>query len=343
MQSESFDVKARASEVRFLRFGWAVILLGVGGFLVWANVAPLDRGIAVQGALVAEGNRQSVQHTAGGRIQSLMVREGERVVEGQVLMRLDKTQSQALLNASLASERGLGEQIQATLRTKGSKQTQAQLLDQQLAGLRPLAQEGLVPANRVLEMERQAAQLKGLIAQDGGLVAQAQQQLQEVRERIVSQKHDVEQAEIRAPASGVAQSLSVFGPGAVISPGQVLLEIVPASARLLAEAQVPVNLIDRLQPGLQVELMFTALNQAQTPTGKGEVLVVSPDRIVDERTGVPYYRIQTSIDMVDMPDGAPGLRHGMPVELFVKTGERTLVSYLLKPLNDRMRSGMREN
>jgi membrane fusion protein, protease secretion system len=90
-------------------------------------------------------------------------------------------------------------------------------------------------------------------------------------------------------------------------------------------------------------LMFTALNQAQTPTAQGEVLVVSPDRIVDERTGVPYYRMQTSIDMTEMPSDVMNLRHGMPVDVFVKTGERTLISYLLKPLSDRMRSGMREN
>lgn len=332
---------ATGAERRYLWLGWGVLALGLGGFLAWAWWAPLDRGVAVQGTLVADGNRQPVQHLSGGRVQAVLVREGDAVAEGQVLIRLDTTAVQAELNAAQASASGLNELIQATRRSRDARQTQARLLAAQIADLRPLADEGIVPRNRLVDLERQAAQLAGALAQDAGSIAQATQQIAEITERQAARRHELQAAEVRATSAGTVQALSVFGPGTVISAGQVLMEIVPANAPLRVEAQVPVHLIDRLQPGLEVELMFTALNQSQTPTAQGEVLVVTPDRLVDERTGIPYYRIQTSLQGAAASDTR--LRHGMPVDVFVKTGERPLASYLLKPLTDRLRSGMREN
>jgi len=122
----------------------------------------------------------------------------------------------------------------------------------------------------------------------------------------------------------------------------VLMEIVPRDAALVVEAQVPVNLIDRLHPGLPVELNFTALNLRTTPVIRGEVLGVSPDRVVDQRTGTPFYRMRTSIGDAESAEHLQ-LRHGMPVDVFVKTGERSLMSYLVKPFLDRWRGGMRED
>lgn len=326
---------------RLLRLGWLVILLGFGGFLAWAALAPLDRGVAVQGALIAEGNRKPVQHTTGGRVAEVLVREGDAVREGQVLVRLDTTQTRALANASREAMAGLRSQIEGTRAARATRRTQVQSLAQQMAGMRPLAQDGFVPRNRLSELERQEQQLAGAIAQDDGAIAQTEKQLEEIRQRLVAQEYELTQAEIRANATGIVQALAVFGPGVVITPGQVLMEIVPRDAPLIVEAQVPVNLIDRLRPGLPVELNFTALNLNTTPVVRGEVLVVSPDRLVDQRTGIPYYRMRTTVG--DASAAALPLRHGMPVDVFVKTGERSLMSYLVKPFLDRWRGGMRED
>jgi protease secretion system membrane fusion protein len=327
---------------RLLRLGWLVMLFGFGGFLAWAFLAPLDGGVAVQGALVAEGNRKPVQHTSGGRVAEVLVREGDAVREGQVLVRLDTTQTRAIVNAARESLAGLRSQVLATRAARATRVAQVQSLREQMAGVRPLAQEGYVPKNRLSELERQDQQLAGAIAQDDGTIAQAEKQMDEIRQKLVAQEYELAQAEIRANATGIVQSLAVFGPGVVISPGQVLMEIVPRDAALVVEAQVPVNLIDRVRPGLPVELNFTALNRNTTPVLNGEVLGISPDRIVDQRTGTPYYRMRTSVGDVG-PAVALALRHGMPVDVFVKTGERSLMSYLVKPFVDRWHGGMRED
>lgn len=341
MQPDAQDVPPQGGEKRYLLLGWLVLALGLLGFLGWAWWAPLDRGVAVQGALVADGHRKPVQHLSGGRVQAILVREGDTVVEGQPVARLDTTAARSELNAAEANVIGLTQLIQATRQARQGRQTQARLLAAQMADMRPLAEEGIVPRNRLVDLERQAAQLASALAQDEGSIAQATQQIAEVRERQAARRHDIETAVIRATASGTVQSLTVFGADTVIAAGQVLMEIVPADAPLRVEAQVPVHLIDRLQPGLDVELMFTALNQNETPVAYGKVLVVTPDRLVDERTGIPFYRIQASLNGSAATDAR--LRHGMPVDVFVKTGERPLASYLLKPLTDRLRSGMREN
>lgn len=327
---------------RLMRTGWLVILLGFGGFLAWATLAPLDGGVAVQGTLVAEGNRKPVQHTTGGRVAQVLVQEGDSVREGQVLVRLDTTQTRALLNAARESLAGLRSQIDATRAGRATRRTQLQSVAAQIADVRPLAQDGYVPKNRLSELERQEQQLAGAVAQDDGAIAQAEKQIDEIRQRMVAQEYELAQAEIRANATGVVQALAVFGPGVVVTPGQVLMEIVPRDAAVIVEAQVPVNLIDRVQPGLPVELNFTALNRNTTPVLHGEVLVVSPDRLVDQRTGFPYYRMRTTVGQAAQASALP-LRHGMPVDVFVKTGERSLMSYLAKPFLDRWRSGMRED
>jgi protease secretion system membrane fusion protein len=122
-----------------------------------------------------------------------------------------------------------------------------------------------------------------------------------------------------------------------------VLEVVPTNQPLMVEAQLPVHLIDKVYEGLEVEMMFTAFNQNRTPHIPGVVMVVGDDRIVDERTGQPYFKIMAEAT----PEGKKLLgdhkvRPGMPVDVFVKTGERTMMSYLLKPLLDRMHSALRE-
>lgn len=341
MSPDLASTVSKGSELRYLRLGWLVLGLGVLAFLGWSWLAPLDRGVAVQGVLVADGSRKPVQHLSGGRVQEILVREGDTVATGQPVARLDTTAVQSELNASEANIVGLVEFIRATRLGREGKQKQARLLAAQIANIRPLADDGIVPRNRLVDLERQAAQVESALAQDDGSIAQATQQIAEMRERQVAWKHEIQSAVIRAPEAGIVQALTVFGPNTVVAAGQVILEIVPTDAPLRVEAQVPVHLIDRLQPGLEVDLMFTALNQSETPIARGQVLVVTPDRLVDQRTGVPFFRLNISLEA-----GAAlntRLRHGMPVDVFVKTGERSLASYLVKPLTDRLRSGMREN
>jgi protease secretion system membrane fusion protein len=135
----------------------------------------------------------------------------------------------------------------------------------------------------------------------------------------------------------------VFTKGAVTQMGSRLFEIEPTNAALIVEAQVPVHLIDKVYVNLPVELLFSAFNQRSTPNIPGVVIVVPNNRSQDPRTGEPYYKIQVEVT----EEGKTKLRDnkvrpGMPAEVFIVTGERTMMSYLLKPITDRLRTSLHE-
>lgn len=267
---------------------------------------------------------------------------------------------------------GYGSQLQGVKESKVSRELQRKALKEQLQGMYELESRGYVAKNRILEMERLHEQINGAISEDIGQIGQLQRQLQQMKLNKQSQKeeflrevHDMlaetevkvqdltqqlhaaqyELANTRvvAPSSGTVVNLSVFTEGGFIDPGAHLLDIVPAQDQLQVEAQVPVNLIDKVHPGLPVTLMFSAFNQSVTPQVPAELEMVSADRLVDNQTGQPYYRVQAKVNNEGMAElKGQKLRPGMPVEVFIRLGERTLMSYLFKPMLDRTRTALVE-
>ncbi|MBN3341705.1 HlyD family type I secretion periplasmic adaptor subunit [Pectobacterium brasiliense] len=267
---------------------------------------------------------------------------------------------------------GMEASLSAQRQVMSSKQKQRETLEQQLQGLRSLAAENYVPRNKMLENERLLAQLNGDIAQLAGdinrtrrdieqqtlLIAQRQQEydkevnseLADVRALLSDvgskkEKADFNLANIqmRAPVSGTVVGLKVFTEGGVIAPGQTLLEIVPDDQPLFVDARLPVELVDKVWPGLPVELQFVAFNQSTTPRVAGTVELLSADRLLDERDGSPYYSLRVQVDEAGKR-ALEGLevKPGMPVQGFVRTGERSFVNYLFKPLMDRLHLALTE-
>ena len=274
--------------------------------------------------------------------------------------------------ALLLDQQGIDESIagaEAQLRgvrdSQASKVLQRTALTEQLQGLRELAREGYIPRNRLLDSERVYAQVLGSISEDYGRIGQLQRQVlemrlkirqlaeeyqkevrtqladtrvrtEDLRNRLASAEFELANSQLRAPVAGIVVGLDVFTEGGVIKPGQALMEIVPQSEPLLVEARVPVELADKVHAGLPVELMFSAFSQSTTPRVAGEVTLVSADRQVDERTDEPYYTLRAQVSDAGMAQLAGlQIRPGMPVEAFVRTGERSMLNYLFKPLLDR--------
>ena len=274
--------------------------------------------------------------------------------------------------ALLLDQQGIDESIagaEAQLRgvrdSQASKVLQRAALAEQLQGLRELAREGYIPRNRLLDSERVYAQVLGSISEDYGRIGQLQRQVlemrlkirqlaeeyqkevrtqladtrvrtEDLRNRLASAEFELANSQLRAPVAGIVVGLDVFTEGGVIKPGQALMEIVPQGEPLLVEARVPVELADKVHAGLPVELMFSAFSQSTTPRVAGEVTLVSADRQVDERTDEPYYTLRAQVSEAGMAQLAGlQIRPGMPVEAFVRTGERSMLNYLFKPLLDR--------
>jgi protease secretion system membrane fusion protein len=330
-------------ESYFAWLGWCILLFGFGGAVLWAAIAPLDKGVTASGYVIADSNRKSIQPAFNGIIDEILVREGDQVKSGQVLLKLNPISALAQSNATKESIKGLEAQVSGLAESIVQKNKQLELLRQQLSGVRDLVNEGYLPRNRLLELERTYLQLQSSLLEDRTSLQKYEKQVSETRERLVSYEFDVGNTELKSPVDGQIVNVTIFTKGGVVSAGSRLMEVIPTNESLLIEGQLPVHLVDRVQSGLQVEMMFTAFNANRTPHIPGKIISVGADRIVDEKTGTPYYKIQ----VITSPVGEKMLseykvKPGMPVELFIKLGEQTFLTYLLKPVFDRSHSALRE-
>ena len=347
LESKLFGLNLPKSEVdsefHFAQKGMRVLIYGFFGFLLWAAFAPLDKGAPASGVVVSDGNRKVIQHPAGGIVDEILVRDGDRVTQGQLLIKINPTSALGQVNAMSESLYGLEAQNTQLSLSITAKKRQLQILSQQVSGLRSLDKEGYISKNKLLDFEREVLRAQDSLESDQGTFHKNEGQIAELRERLGILKFDLTNTEVKAPVNGTVVNLSVFTNGAVIPSGGKLLELVPQNDPLVVDAQVPTQLIDKVYPGLNVELMFTAFNQNKTPKLFGVVQTVSADRLVDEKNGLPYYKIRVEVNNESEKKLSKfNVRPGMPVEVFIKTGERTLLSYLFKPLFDRMHSALRE-
>lgn len=437
--AETVLIKSRdavdMNDVRARRWGWWLLIIGFGGFLAWALLAPLDAGVSASGTVVVTGYRKAVQPLVAGKIVAILAKDGDEVSTGQVLVRLDDTQSRSQLDVTkgqwltslatqarlvaersgqakpdfaalqadktdpravaamalqsqlfatrhqaLASEmaamsenmRGLDLQMRGTEDAVKAKQEQLRLMREQLKGQSTLADEGFLPRNRVLEQERAIASMVGSMAEDTGNIGRARQSIAEVKARMSTRQQevrrdveallsdtqrevsslqsrlealqfDVVNTEIKSPANGLIMGLAVNTVGGVVAAGSPMMEVVPKHELLKIEAQIAPHLIDKVKPGLMVDILFSAFNQVNTPRVSGRVAWVSADVMLEPKQNQPYFKAFVEVTAEGVSQlKQHEIRAGMPVEIFVRTGERTAMNYLMKPLLDRLNRAMSE-
>lgn len=271
-----------------------------------------------------------------------------------------------------SSINGITAQIVGAQAMVDNYQSQLRLLSQQLLRLRPLAEQGYVAANRLSELERQYFQLSGTRQQEMSSITSMQQQRvelehtliqhdsdyqkeihsqlidiqhiqQDLSQQLRAAEYELENTVITAPASGLVVGLALHTQGGVVGSGQILMEVVPDKQPLQITAQLPVNLIDKVSPGAQVELLFTAFNQSTTPRINGSITLIGADQLQNPSTDQPYYALHIQVEGENNEFIETfNVRPGMPVEAFVRTGERSLFNYLFKPLSDRLKLAFTE-
>lgn len=301
-----------------IKAGAWILLLLFFGFLLWAVLVPLDAAVSSQGMVSVDGRRKVVQHPRGGVITQVLVQEGDAVDAGDLLIKLDDS-----------AERAQRSQIQSQLRAINS---QISALRETLPDLRELSADGFYPRNRLVDLERQ---LNEAVALRQGLADQ-----------LIAAEKEVERTEIRAPLGGRVMGVGVNTEGAVVIAGAKLMDIVPYETRITIEAQVRPHLIDKVHTGSLAQVRFSALEASRTPVIHGRVEWVSPDRFQNpEDTLNPegYYLAKISLDLDEVRQ-LNGLRviPGMPADVMIKTGERTFIQYLMKPLSDRLAHAVKE-
>jgi HlyD family secretion protein len=266
----------------------------------------------------------------------------------------------------------LQEQIAGLASQQDSKAKEISLIDQELAGVRELWQKNLVQLNRLTSLERDETRVEGergqLIASSAeakGRIAEIQLQIlnidqefssdvaKELRdvdakigeavERKVTAEDQLKRTDLRAPQDGTVFQSTANTVGGVITAGDPVMMIVPEADKLSVEVKVEPRDIDQVAIGQPVVLRFSAFNQRTTPELNGSVTRIAADTTNDQRTGVSYYLVRIGIAPDELDRLGPvRLTPGMPVEAFIQTGERTLVSYLVKPLHDQFMRSLRE-
>jgi HlyD family secretion protein len=266
----------------------------------------------------------------------------------------------------------LNEEIAGLTAQEKAKDQEIALVEKELIGVRDLYDKHLVQLTRLTTLERDLARLAGERAQyiaaraqakgkitetelqiiqvDKDMVSDVSKDLRETNDKIgefverkVTAEDQLRRVDIRAPQDGMVLQSTVHTVGGVITAGDAIMLIVPQADDLQVEAKVNPQDIDKLQVGQKTLLRLSAFNQRTTPELNGIVTRVSPDVTTDQRTGQSYYTIRISMPQEEVARlGDVKLIPGMPVEAFVQTGDRTLISYLIKPLSDQLMRAFRE-
>jgi HlyD family secretion protein len=338
-----------------------------------ANVAMLTKGlgelVARQARLEAERDGLEVMAPLPDGLEPQAYaqwRSEARLFENR---RLSREGQKAQLRERVSQ---LDEQI-AGLRLQGAaKADEIRLIQEELNAVEHLWRQNLVAMNRLTLLRREETRLRGEhgqilsgIAQARGRISETQLQilqidqdlrsetgkeLREVKARIaemverrVAAEDQLRRIDIRAPQDGVVYQSAVHTVGGVIAPGEQLMLIMPEADALTIEVKVAPQDIDQLLPGQDTMLRLSALNQRTTPELRGHVRLIAADLMTDQRTGLQYYPVRINIaEGEEERLGAARLVPGMPVESFIRTGERTVLSYLTKPVSDYFIRAFRE-
>jgi epimerase transport system membrane fusion protein len=258
----------------------------------------------------------------------------------------------------------LNSKIKGLQGQRSSKQELMKSYGEEVHDLKELLAEGFADKQRLRDIERNHALVRGEIAgltseiagnemqigetkleilqlqrkfqeEVAGKLSEVQAELYDVSQRLVATRDKVTRTEIKSPSYGHVLGLSVHNVGGVILPGKPILDIVPQQEELIIDAQVSTTDIDRVRVGLLAEVRFSAFKQAFTPKMHGKVINLSADRLIDEKDGLPYYLAQIELT----PDsylklGEMELLPGMPAEVLINTGERTVFEYLMQPITN---------
>ena len=296
-----------------------------------------------------------------------------RLVEGEARLFRIRFDGRAGQKAQLRERVGqLDEEIRGLSGQASAKEREIAFIKQELEGVRELWRKNLIQLPRLTALERDAVRIEGefgaltaQVAQAKGKKAEIQLQIlqidqdlrtevgkdlseirgkvSELTEKRVAAEDSLRRIDIRAPQAGTVHQLAVHTVGGVVTPGEPIMLIVPNADLLTAEVKIQPQDIDQLRPGQRAVIRFPAFNQRTTPEFYGTVRTVSADTTADQKTGITFYTVRVTLPEQEIAKaGELRLVPGMPVETYIRTSDRTVISYLTKPLADQITKAWRE-
>lgn len=421
-----------------IRLGFVALVIGFGGFLAWAALAPLDEGVPAQASVTIDTKRKAIQHMTGGIVERVIVREGQQVKAGDPLVelnnetananfesirqnymaqraaesrlmaeiegrpvisfhrdlmassgdpvisqhiftqtRLFEARKTALNNELLSIDEAIAGQ-EATLSglrlQLESRTVQAQKQSEQQKNISELAEAGYVPRNQALQLEQAQAELKAVLAdltaakarteraiaelklrrsqrtmeglkESAAQLAEVRREVQAGRERLDAISAELGRVRIKAPVDGQVVGLTIASSGGVVSPGQKLMDIVPADEGVVLEARIPTHMIDRVHMGDPVAVRFSAFAHSPQLVTEAVINSISGDVLTEQTPmgNASFYLARVSLTAEGIKKlGTRTMQPGMGAEVLIKTGERSLLTYLMHPLTKRIAASMKE-
>lgn len=363
LRSEEAMLRAQAAELAALRNRLEAECLGTGA-VVWDEdlVAMAASDLRVQDILEGQERlfraREAARAGEAAKLRERIGQAGEEITGLQAQAASLDAQA-ALTERELAAQRTLFEKeltrldrLLAVERAAESLKGRAGAIAAAIAGAR----------GKIAEFETQILQIDARRIEDAEAQARdVQAQENQVLERLAAVRERLDRMEVRAPASGEVFGLTVLAPQEVVRPGEPILQIVPEDAGLVVMARINPIDVDQVYAGQEAVLRFSAFPARQTPEFDGHVVRVSPDAVRDTRSGASWYEVELALDRpagaeaassgpMESGDAASArrlagnlvLKPGMPVEAHIRTGDRSLMSYLVKPVTDFFHRSMRE-
>ncbi len=343
-----------------------------------ANIAiyrgRLRDSLVQRSRLLAELDDRTVfDPPAGHDIQEFGLVDIESAMEQQrILMRARRQTRDGEIAQFDEKIEQLNNQIDGNRGLRNETVNQVDIYRQEQSSISKLIEQKLVARNQMLVFDRSIADLRGRIAEQEAEMARLENSIAEakvargqvdrqMRERSITELDEVEakidemkqqitatalqlkRMSIRAPVDGIIHELAMHTIGGVIQPGQAIMQIVPADDNLEIEVNADTRSVDAIMPSQHAIVRFPAFHSRTTPEIFGEVTQISPSSVVDERTGAAFYRVRISVTAEEKAKlGNNELIPGMPVEAVIPTGDRTVLSYLVKPLTDQLNHALRE-
>ncbi|PID66271.1 MAG: hemolysin secretion protein D [Gammaproteobacteria bacterium] len=375
---------------------WSVLILAAFliVLLIWSYNSSVEEVTRGQGSVIPSSREQIIQSLDPGILSEMLVKEGDVVEKGQVLLRLDDTRSSAVLRESqekvknleaitarltaeaydqpLVFSEDLPEKLKKRERTFYSAKKKSlresltsltkskALLDREIRITAPMVAKGAMSEVELLRMKRQSSELQlqimerknNYITQANDELVKVQSELAQARENMAVHADPVERAYIRAPLKGIVKNIRVNTIGGVISAGQDIMEIVPLDDELIVEAYISPRDVAYVHPGMDAVVKLTAYDYAIYGGLDGKVVLLSPGALRDEKRpsdlnlnpNEAYYRVLVKTEkntLTDRNGKVLPIIPGMIASVDIKTGEKTIFQYLIKPIT-RMKQALRE-
>lgn len=401
-----------------INFGIKALVIFAAIFLTWAIFLPIKSASIADGVIVLDFNRKNIQHLEGGIIDQILVKEGQMVNEGDILLYLHdikaKTEQQILKERlwtmQLQKERLKAEkenksnydlkeiegkikaledvvldedkskfdeiaknqlqlfksrkdkregEIKVLEKKLKSAKTKLKLFEKELSLIKPLVEEDNLPILRELDLQKSIA-----AAEEEAETARLQianytnndlsETLKEIKEsdmeivalynQLAASKDVLKRSAIKSPVSGKVMNIKYHTIGAVVPSGGEIMNIVPQHEELIIEAKIKPQDIDNVAIGMKSKIQLTAYKGKKVPKINGEVINVSPDILTNEQTRESYFlaRIKISKKDIEKLKDRVELYPGMPAQVFIINGSRSLVSYMFTPISDSTYKAFRE-